>query len=292
MCSKHIFQELLYNKLGYSQNFAIDEMLVEKQTKFQKLLIFKNKLFGTVMALDGVVQITEKDEYSYQEMISHVPLCSFSGEKKVLIIGGGDGAVLKNVLMHESVTKVVMVEIDEEVVQECKKHFKFLNQDVFDDTRTELKIDDGIAYVTETNEKFDVIIVDSTDPENVGEVLFTKEFYKNAKRILNKGGILVNQSGVPFMQTDELKRSCSYLKSAFNNVNYYVVAVPTYVGGFMCLGFASDTPLQEFLDILNIQSNYHKIKEKNRLNYYNPEIHISSFSLPNFIKNITLKDEK
>ncbi len=284
MGSKRIFAENLYN--GYSQNFTIEEVLVEKRTKFQDLLIFKNKIFGTVMALDGVVQITEKDEYSYQEMITHVPLCGFDGEKKVLIIGGGDGAVLKNVLMHKNVTKVVMVEIDGEVVKACQEHFKFLNEAAFNDKRIELKIEDGIKYSAKTNEKFDVIIVDSTDPENIGEVLFTEEFYKNAKRILNKGGILVNQSGVPFMQTEELKRSYTYLKSAFDNVNYYTVAVPTYIGGFMCLGFASDQPLQEFLDTSKIKLNYYNLEGKEQLNYYNPQIHISSFSLPNFIKTL------
>ena len=197
------FIETLYKT--YGQSFIVDEILFESKTDHQHLIIFNNEQFGRVMALDGVIQTTEKDEFIYHEMLTHVPLFAHGNAKRVLIIGGGDGGILREVLRHPEVEHVTMVEIDQAVVDMCKQYFPKHSDGAFDDPRVNLVIDDGVDFIVNNTELYDVIISDSTDPEGPGEVLFSSRFYKGCKESLTEGGILATQNGVSFMQIDEVK---------------------------------------------------------------------------------------
>ena len=204
--------ETLYADWG--QRFRFVRQLARVKSEFQDIAVFETDSHGRVLTLDGVVQITERDEFVYQEMITHVPLLAHGAAKNVLIIGAGDGGVLKHVLMHKGVERAVMAEIDGEVIRLSKEFLPGIGGNAWTDPRAEVIVGDGIDYVRRAPDaSFDVIIVDSTDPIGVGEVLFTDEFYQNAARILTASGLIVNQCGVPFMQADELREtSLEHLK--------------------------------------------------------------------------------
>ena len=170
------------------------------QTEHQRLRVFENARFGRVLTLDDVVQTTEGDNFIYHEMLTHVPILAHGSAREILIIGGGDGGMAREALRHENVARVTMVEIDAGVVEFSRQYLPKLSNGAFEDPRLDLVINDGAVFMRETERRFDVIIVDSTDPIGPGEVLFTDHFYGHAKRALNPGGILVTQNGVPFMQ--------------------------------------------------------------------------------------------
>jgi spermidine synthase len=284
---KNWFDEKLYenaDEIGFKQSLLNTKTVATKKSEFQDIVIFDSSRFGRVLALDGVIQTTTADEFFYHEMFTHVPIIAHGNVKSVLIIGGGDGGILREVLKHKSITRAVMVEIDGDVIDLCQKHMPTLNNGAFASPRAEIKVADGIEYVKTTAEKFDLIIVDSTDPMNVGEVLFTDEFYANAKKCLNSGGLLTTQSGVPFLQVHELKNIQNRLGKLFEYLTFYVVPVPTYIGGFMCLSFASDSNLKD-LDLATIEQRFLQANIEDT-KYYNPQIHLASFALPQYIKKI------
>ena len=233
--------ETLYPDWG--QRFRVKRELARVQSDFQDIVIFESFSHGRVMVLDGVIQITEADEFVYQEMLAHVPLLAHGAAANVLIIGAGDGGVLRRVLQHKTVRRAVMCEIDGEVIRLSKLFLPDIAGDAWDDHRAEVIVGDGIDYVKRAPDaSFDAIIVDSTDPIGVGEVLFTDSFYENCARILSSRGLVVNQCGVPFMQADELRETSARRVKFFPHVTAYVAAVPTYVGGFMTLGWAAKDP--------------------------------------------------
>jgi spermidine synthase len=280
------FEEVLHSQLvdlGYAQRFKITKVIHQEKTAFQDLIIFENPAFGKVLALDGVIQTTDGDEFIYHEMISHVPMLAHGGAKRVLIVGGGDGGVLREVLRYP-VERAVMVEIDGGVVEACKTHMPNHGAGAFDDPRAELLIADGIKFVAETNELFDVVIVDSTDPVGPGEVLFTGAFYDNCKRVMNPGAILITQSGVPFLQGREVTDGYARLKPHFADVGFFVIAVPTYAGGFMTLGWASDDPRLRGQREVDIAERFAAAGLQTR--YYTPEVHVAAFALPRFISRL------
>ena len=186
------FQEKLYEH--HSQVFTVDAVLYRGQTKFQEALVFENVLFGRVLVLDGIVQLTERDNHIYHEMIAHVPLLAHGTAKRVLIIGGGDGGTLKEVLKHR-VENVVMVELDQEVIELSKRYFPQVSDGAFDDRRVNLVIGDGAEYVTQVDAQFDVVIIDSTDPVGPGEQLFTRAFYERCRTLLPPNGMIALQAG-------------------------------------------------------------------------------------------------
>ncbi len=282
--NKNTYKETLYN--GYSQEFDVDEILFEDKSEHQHLILFKSKLHGKVLALDGAIQTTQSDEAFYHEMLSHVPLISIEDPKKVLIIGGGDGGIAREVLRHKSIEKVVMIEIDSSVIEFSKKYLSSISDNAFDNSKLEVIIEDGAKYVSQTKETFDVIIVDSTDPVGPAEVLFRQNFYKNCHDILTSGGILVTQNGVPFMQPDELKTTYSRLKPVFKHPTFYVAVVPTYIGGFMTLSFSSNSDYSTLSQQV-IEQRWNAVGYRGK--YYNPAIHKAAFALPNFISDI-IKD--
>src|SRR3984885_8821544 len=231
--------ETLYPDWG--QRFLMTHELARVKSEFQDIVIFESGSHGRVMVLDGVIQITEGDEFVYQEMLTHVPLLAHGAAANVLIIGAGDGGVLRRVLRHGSVKRAVMVEIDGEVIRLSKEFLPAIAGAAWNDPRADVIVGDGIDYVKRAPDgAFDVIIVDSTDPIGVGEVLFTDEFYANAARILTARGLVVNQCGVPFMQPDELRETSLRRAKFFPHVTAYVAAGPTYVGGFLTPGWGGE----------------------------------------------------
>lgn len=279
---ERLHSELLPN--GYAQCFQIERVLHEEDTDFQKMMVFETRRFGRVLALDGVIQTTEGDEFVYHEMISHVPLFAHGAARQVLIIGGGDGGVLREVLRHPGVERATMVEIDRAVVDICVEHMPSLSAGAFDNPRAELIITDGIAFVRDTERRFDVIIVDSTDPIGPGEVLFTSEFYASCKRRLSPGGILVTQNGVPFFQPGEIRDTHQRLGPHFADVGFYYAVVPTYIGGMMTLAWATDDKDARWRSEVLLAERFGRAGISTR--YYSPGVHVSAFVLPPFIAEL------
>ncbi|NQW09626.1 MAG: polyamine aminopropyltransferase [Alphaproteobacteria bacterium] len=276
------FTETLHPWLA--QRLTMDHVLFRTKTEHQDLIIFENSKFGRVLTLDGVVQTTEGDEFVYHEMLTHVPLTAHGSAKRVLVIGGGDGGMAREALKHSGVVRLAMVEIDRSVVDMSREHLPTLSAGAFDDPRFELVIADGARYVAETDDRFDVIIVDSTDPIGPGEVLFTAAFYADCKRCLAEGGILVTQNGVPFLQGGEVANSWHRLRESFTDVWFYVAAVPTYQGGHMAFGWATDDATKRQLDITSIEGRFSPLGIDTR--YYTPAVHQAAFALPKFILNL------
>lgn len=274
---KH-FRETLYDAI--CQEFRIDKLYYENRTEHQHLMIFHNARLGRVMTLDGVVQTTEADEFVYHEMLAHVPLFAHGQARHVLIVGGGDGGMLREVLRHP-VEQVTQVEIDRAVIDMAREYLPNHSAGAFDDPRLNLVIDDGMAYVESTSEQFDVIIIDSTDPIGPGEVLFSEAFYARAKHCLAPGGVLVTQNGVPFMQPDELQHTAQRMRPHFADTGFFCAPVPTYYGGFMAFGWGSDNRELRQAVLPVLQSRFDKARLKTR--YYNPAIHQAAFALPQYM---------
>ena len=272
------YQETLYPEWG--QWFTESEIIFRQKTDVQDLVIFQNPIFGKVLALDGVIQNTEADEAVYQEMMAHVPLLAHENPKTVLILGGGDGGVLREVLKHPSIDRVVLVDIDQFVVNLSKEYLPHLSKGAFESPKAHIVIQDASLYVKECKETFDIILCDSTDPIGPGAALFTSEFYGNCKKLLNKNGIFINQCGVPFMQKTELPLTLTNRKPHFKHVTFYLAPIPTYAGGHMAFGWASDKKYRISQAILEERLS----KLKGELFYYTPEVHKASFALPNFMR--------
>ena len=275
------FTETLHG--SFQLRLFAEKTLYEDKTGHQDLQVFENPRFGRVLTLDGIVQTTEGDEFIYHEMLAHVPILAHGAVKKVLVIGGGDGGMLKQVLRHENI-EATLVEIDEGVIAFCREYLPSIGENIFDSPRARVIITDGAKYVAETDDRYDVIIIDSTDPVGPGAILFSAEFYKNCKRCLTPGGILVTQNGVAFVQQEEVTTSYRRLKSIFKDVTFYVAAVPTYNGGFMTFGWATDNEELRKQPLSVIAERYAKSRIKT--GYYNPEIHLGSFALPNYVREL------
>jgi spermidine synthase len=274
--------ETLYADWG--QRFRVRRELARVQSAFQDIVIFDSFTHGRVMLLDGVVQITEGDEFVYQEMLAYVPLLAHGACRRVLIIGAGDGGVLRRVLQHRNVERAVMVEIDGEVIRLAKEFMPGIAGDAWHDKRAEVIVGDGIDYVKQAGDGlFDAIIVDSTDPIGVGEVLFTDYFYANCARVLSAGGLIVNQCGVPAMQADELRDTSARRAKFFPHVGAYVAAVPTYVGGFMTLGFAAKQSGLDRIPAATIRERGEAAGVLGTTQYWTPEVHEAAFRLPPYI---------
>ncbi|MGQ0663597.1 MAG: polyamine aminopropyltransferase [Pseudomonadota bacterium] len=272
------FQEKLFPHVR--QTFEISRIVFEERTEHQELVIFETPTYGRVLALDGIVQVTEQDEFVYHEMMTHVPMLAHGAARRALIIGGGDGGILRETLKHR-VEKVTMVEIDRGVVDMCRKYMPTVGGKAFDDRRTDLVIDDGARFIAATKEKYDVVIVDSTDPMGPGEVLFTEAFYRHCRRCLTADGILVNQNGVPFMQGDEVTMTYRRRRKFFRDTSFYVAAVPSYYGGFMTLGWATDNRRARAASPATLARRFAAARLKTR--YYSPDIHRAAFALPPFV---------
>ncbi len=274
--------ESLYADWG--QRFRVGRELARVRSAFQDIVIFESPTHGRVMMLDGVIQITERDEFVYQEMLAHVPLLAHGSPADVLIIGAGDGGVLRRVLQHRVVRRAVMVEIDGEVLRLAKRYLPNVAGSSWYDARTQVVVGDGIDYLRHAPDaSFDVVIVDSTDPVGVGEVLFSDAFYADCARVLTVRGVVVNQCGVPFMQSEELRETSARRARFFPHVTAYVAAVPTYVGGFMTLGWAGKDPALTRIPAAAIRERAEAARMLGTTRYWTPEIHVGAFHLPPYI---------
>jgi len=272
------FYEQLHPEIR--QGIRIDRLIYEGRTEFQSVCVFENALLGRVLTLDGVTQTTEADEFIYHEMLAHVPLCAMERPQHALIIGGGDGGALEEVLKHP-LASATMVELDPGVVEIAKRHLGSICGDAFEDPRTELIIGDGAKFVAETERRFDLIIIDSTDPIGPGAVLFTEEFYANCRRCLTDQGILITQNGVPFVQRDEYLDSRRAFEALFRYPSFYFTSVPTYVLGVMAFGCASDGTDAKAVPAEVLQQRYQAAGLETR--YYNPAIHQAVFARPRYL---------
>ncbi|MEZ5932942.1 MAG: polyamine aminopropyltransferase [Alphaproteobacteria bacterium] len=259
----------------------VDRVLFEGRSDNQHVAVIENGTFGRTLYLDGVLQTSERDEFIYHEMLTHVPILGHGEVKDLLIIGGGDGGMLEEALKHRSIERATMVEIDPSVVEMCRRHLPSISKGAFDDPRTDLVFADGVDFVKTTDRRFDVAIIDSTDPIGPGEVLFTQDFYRSVKAILKDGGVLVTQNGVPFMQSGELLRSMQAFKTLFADSSCYLATVPGYVGGPMAFGWASDVPEHRQVSPEVLGRRFAEAAIEVR--YYTPEVHKAAFALPGYV---------
>ncbi len=275
------FLETLFD--GYGQHFEVERVLFESDTEHQHLIIFENRAFGRVMALDGIVQTTERDEFIYHEMMIHVPVIAHGNARRVLIVGGGDGGSLREALKHPEVESVTQVEIDGSVIDMCKTYLPGHSSGAFDNPKANVVIDDGYRFVKESQETFDVIVCDSTDPVGPGEVLYSEDFYAACRRCLGERGIMVGHSGVGWFQTDEAVQINERLRRVFAAVDFYCAAVPTYVGGAMMFYFASDDAslAKQPIEIITKRFSAQKISTR----FYNPELHAGAFGVPQYFRD-------
>ena len=266
-------------------SFKVDKQLYSSQSEFQRIDVFTSPEFGRFLVLDGLMMLTEKDEFIYHEMISHVPMAVHPNARDILLIGGGDGGVARELCKYDTIRHIDLVEIDEEVVNVCRE---FLPSTAvgLEDPRVHIHYEDGLRFVREKVDTYDVIVVDSTDPFGPGEGLFTKEFYGSCFKALRDDGILVNQHESPFYKNDALavKRAHQRIVQSFDLSMVYQAHIPTYASGHWLFGFSTKKyhPLNDFDG-----AKWKKLGIPT--NYYNTQLHIGAFALPNYVEAL-LKD--
>ncbi|MEQ9639977.1 MAG: polyamine aminopropyltransferase [Alphaproteobacteria bacterium] len=265
------FRETLHG--DFETGLKIDRELYRSRTDFQDVLVFENSILGRVLVLDGTIQTTERDEAFYHEMLTHPALNAHGTPRDVLIVGGGDGGVLREVLKHD-VARATMVELDPQVVSLSREYLPSLSAGAFDDPRTEVIYADAAAYVAETDRRFDVVLVDSPDPIGPAAVLFGADFYADCRRLLRDDGFLVTQNGVPFLQTEELTDGGKVLGGLFTHTGFYFSAVPLYTGGDMAFGWASQARNLAALPVEDVGFETH---------CYNAATHRGAFATPPWI---------
>ena len=268
----------------FTATYKVERLLHEERSEFQHILLFENAVMGRVLTLDGVVQTTEKDEFCYHEMIVHVPVLAHGKARRVLVLGGGDGGAVEEVFKHQAVEHATLVDIDRTVIDLSKRYLSAISGHAFKDPRLDLVIADGCRFVAESDVHYDVIIIDSPDPIGPGAALFSSEFYASCKRCLAPGGILVTQNGVPFTQMAELRDSMTALASLFADARCYVTHVPSYVGGPMALGWASDDGALWRTPLVTLTSRFEKSAIDTR--YYTPAVHQAAFAVPRYIEEL------
>ncbi len=260
-------------------SIKVEKQLYSGQSDFQRIDVFESKEYGRFLTLDGYMMLTEKDEFIYHEMIVHPPMAVHPNVKNVLVIGAGDGGVARELARYKIIENVDIVEIDEEVVNVCKT---YLSQTAcgFDDDRIHLYFQDGLKFIRSCENKYDLIVVDSTDPFGPGEGLFTKEFYGNCYNALKDDGIMVNQHENPFYGADcvAMQRAHKRIFESFPISRVYQAHIPTYPSGHWLFGFASKKyrPIDDF-DEKKWKSFGLKTK------YYNTKLHVGAFALPNYV---------
>ncbi len=279
------YRERLYDH--WQQSFLVSRELYRSTDGLQDIVLFETPGFGRVLTLDGVIQVTTGDEFVYHEMLAHLPIYAHGAVRTACVVGGGDGGMLREILKHPGIEQAVLVEIDGAVVDFCREYLPSVSNGAFDDPRTEIIITDGIEFMRATDRKFDLIVVDSTDPIGPGEVLFSEAFYKDCARCLTDEGIVVNQNGVPFLQGDEVTQTYRRRKPHFADVGFFLAAVPTYVGGFMALGWASKSPRPRAESVETLRARFLAAPVTTR--YYTPELHQAAFALPKFVQDL-IKD--
>lgn len=266
---------------GYGIAIKAGKVLFSKQSDFQKVEIFESESsLGRVLTLDDLMMTTEGDEYHYHEMIAHIPMMQHKNPESILVIGGGDGGTVREVLKHKTVKKVVLCEIDGMVIDSCKEFLPTISCGL-SDPRVEIKVEDAIEFIKDKKNEYDIVLIDSTDPIGPGEGLFTDEFYTNVKNSLKEGGIMVAQSESPFTNKEEIKKMYDLLKKVFPICSTYTSNIPTYPGGYWAWAFCSREvkPLEYFNE-----ERANEIIPTCKI--YNKEYHNARFALPNYLKEL------
>jgi len=271
------FTEKHEDKQGIS--LKVKEILYNGESEFQKIDIIDTEAYGRVLLLDGLVMTTEKDEFFYHEMISHVPLLAHPCPEKVLIIGGGDGGTIREVLKHPSVKEVTLCEIDKAVIDVSREYLPSIACCI-DDSRVKIHIEDAVEHIKRKKNSFDAVLIDSTDPLGPGVGLFTEEFYANVRESLRGNGVMAAQTESPVTCQKEFKLINSLLNKVFSVVKPYFAPVPTYPGGNWSWTFCSKGLQPE----INNESLAIEIEKTSK--YYNREIYKAVFAVPNYVKNM------
>ncbi|MCH5194038.1 MAG: polyamine aminopropyltransferase [Oscillospiraceae bacterium] len=267
-------------------SIRINKQLHSEQSEYQRIDVFESPEFGRFLTLDGLMMLTEKDEFIYHEMITHVAMASNPDIKNVLVIGAGDGGTVRELTRYDTIQNIDMVEIDKRVVEVSLEYLP-VTACRLDDPRVRIFYDDGLRFVRSKEKQYDLIIVDSTDPFGPGEGLFTSEFYGNCHKALTEKGILVNQHESPYYADDAkaMQRAHKRIREFFSICRVYQVHIPTYPSGHWLFGFASNAvdPLEADAERWNSLG----IKTK----YYNTDLHKGCFAIPNYVKEL-LEDAK
>ena len=266
---------------GFGIAIKVKETLFSDQSLFQKVEILdSDSALGKILTLDDLMMTTEGDEYFYHEMIAHIPMMNHKEPKTVLVIGGGDGGTVREVLKHDTVEKVVLCEIDGMVIDACKKYLPTIAREL-NNPKVEILVEDAIEYIKTKKNEFDIVLIDSTDPMGPGEGLFTEEFYTNVKKSLKKGGIVAAQSESPVVNKEEIKKMYTLLKKVFPITSTFTSPIPTYPGGYWAWAFCSeDVEPLSYID----EKRCEQITKTCKV--YNKEYHLARFALPNFLKNL------
>jgi spermidine synthase len=265
--------------LGFAQTYRVRRLLHDARSAYQRIRIIENADFGRMLILDDAVQTTERDDFIYHELLAHVPLCTHPAPRRVLIIGGGDGGLLREVLRHP-VAHATMVELDQDVVDATRRFIPSIPGDAYDDPRARLLIQDGIAFARETTEQFDVALVDSTDPQGPSLGLFSSEFYGQMARVVGASGVLAVQSGSPLYQQDVIRMVRRHMRPHFRCVRLYLGTVPTYPGALWTFTIGSQDRDPLTLTAAEIAQRLHGIPTR----YYTPALHARLFDLPPFLQ--------
>lgn len=277
------FSEFYHKKTGLT--VGVNKVLFSEQTPYQKVEVFETDTWGNLMTIDGMVMLSEKDEFVYHEMLAHVGMFAHPNPEKVLIIGGGDGGTAREVLRHPSVKKVDMVEIDEAVVRASKEFLPEVG--AWDDPRLSVLFEDGIAFVKNAEAEYDVVIIDGSDPVGPAEGLFEKEFFEFCFSALKENGILTGQTESPWVEEyhSSIKQVFDALRHVFTHSYMYLGFIPLYPAGMWSFAFASKGIRPDEEGVQNrIQSGMKEFGEQ--LKYYNEAVHQGSFALPNFVADI------
>lgn len=284
--------EDLFTDILYTQNWdkstkfsiKVTKPLHTETTPFQRIDFFESETYGTFFTLDGLMMITQKDEFAYHDMIAHVPMATNPNIKRVLIIGGGDGGTSREVCRYKHIEHVDLVEIDERVVRLCQQYLPQTAGHIEKETRLHLHFEDGLEFVRNSKDAtYDLILVDSTDPIGSGEGLFTTEFYKECFRVLSEDGILINQHESPYynFHVKEMRKAHRKIKEVFPIVDVYQYNIATYPSGQWLFGFAS----KKFDPLKDHQAEaWEKFGLKTM--YYNSQIHQGAFALPTFVEEM------
>lgn len=270
---------------GGKFSIKVDKQLFSAQSEYQRIDVFESKDYGRFLALDGYMRLTEKDEFIYHEMLVHVPMAVHPGVEKVLVIGAGDGGVIRELSRYPEIKHIDMVEIDELVVEVCKKHLPQTSC-CLDDPRVTIYFQDGLRFIRTKENEYDLVIIDSTDPFGLGEGLFTKEFYGSCYNVLKEDGIMVNQHESPFYSDDALAMQNAHKRIVenFPISKIYQAHIPTYPSGYWLFGFAS----KKYHPIQDLDSTTWNLRGLNT-KYYNTRLHSGAFALPNYVEDL-LKD--
>ncbi|MDQ0417817.1 spermidine synthase [Croceifilum oryzae] len=262
----------------------INKTLHHEVTDFQSLDVIETEQFGNMLVLDGMVMTTDIDEFVYHEMITHIAMNTHPNPKNVLVVGGGDGGVIREILKHSSVEKAVLAEIDGGVIEASKKYFPEIASGLFGDARVDIQVADGIKHIAENKNKYDVIMVDSTEPVGPAVGLFEKGFYEGIREALKEDGIMVAQTESPWFNRDLIRRVFADLSATFPITRLYTASIPTYPSGLwsFTIGSKKHDPLA--VDVQELPALDTK--------YYRPEIHKTVFELPQFVRELTVKEEK